>query len=52
MYNTSVQQSTIPIIFDKSHLTTIGTPMYAESLDLVRELVVNTYDADATKAEN
>ena len=32
-------QTTIPITFDKSHLTTIGTRLYAESLDLVRELV-------------
>lgn len=42
-----MQQSTIPITFDKSHLTTIGTRLYAESLDLVRELVANAYDADA-----
>lgn len=41
--------STIPITFDKSHLTTIGTRLYAESLDLVRELVANAYDADATR---
>lgn len=47
MYNSPVQQSTIPITFDKSHLTTIGTRLYAESLDLVRELVANAYDADA-----
>ena len=43
--------STIPITFDKSHLTTIGTRLYAESLDLVRELVANAYDADATKVK-
>lgn len=48
VYNSSVQQSTIPITVDKSHLTTIGTRLYAESLDLVRELVANAYDADAT----
>lgn len=41
--------TTIPITFDKSHLTTIGTRLYAESLDLVRELVANAYDADATR---
>lgn len=40
-------QKTIPITFDKSHLTTIGTRLYAESLDLVRELVANAYDADS-----
>ena len=44
-----MNQSTIPITFDKSHLTTIGTRLYAESLDLVRELAVNAYDADATR---
>ena len=47
MYNNPVHQSTIPITVDKSHLTTIGTRLYAESLDLVRELVANAYDADA-----
>lgn len=41
----------IPITFDKSHLTTIGTRLYAESLDLVRELVANAYDADATRVK-
>src|SRR3990170_4779058 len=46
-----MQQSTIPIRFDKSHLTTIGTRLYAESLDFVRELVANAYDADATKVK-
>lgn len=43
-----MQQTTIPVTVDKSHLTTIGTRLYAESLDLVRELVANAYDADAT----
>lgn len=41
----------IPITFDKSHLTTIGVRLYAESLDLVREMVANAYDADATKVK-
>ncbi|PJC66745.1 hypothetical protein CO018_00390 [Candidatus Beckwithbacteria bacterium CG_4_9_14_0_2_um_filter_47_11] len=41
-------QATIPITIDKSHLTTIGRRLYSESLDLVRELVANAYDADAT----
>ena len=43
--------ASIPITFDKSHLTTIGTRLYAESLDLVRELVANAYDADATRVD-
>lgn len=41
-------QDFIPIQFDKSHLTTIGERLYSQSLDLIRELVANTYDADAT----
>jgi hypothetical protein len=44
----AMRQTTIPVTVDKSHLTTIGTRLYAESLDLVRELVANAYDADAT----
>ncbi len=38
----------IPVVFDKSHLLTIGERLYATSLDLIRELVSNAYDADAT----
>lgn len=41
----------LPIAFDKSHLITIGEKMYAERIDLIRELVNNAYDADATKAD-
>lgn len=39
----------ITIQFDKSHLSSIGARLYSQSLDLVRELVANAYDADATK---
>lgn len=39
---------TIPITFDKSHLVTIGEKLYSESIELIRELVNNAYDADAT----
>lgn len=42
-------QSFIPVTIDKSHLITIGEKMYAESIELIRELVNNAYDADATK---
>lgn len=38
----------IPIRIDKSHLSTIGERLYSQSLDLIRELVANAYDADAT----
>lgn len=39
----------IPVTVDKSHLITIGERMYAESIELIRELVSNAYDADATE---
>lgn len=42
-------ETTIAISVDKSHLTTIGEKLYGESLELMRELVSNAYDADATK---
>lgn len=38
----------LTIRFDKNHLTSIGQKLYTQSLDLVRELVANAYDADAT----
>ncbi|TSC78534.1 MAG: Histidine kinase-, DNA gyrase B-, and HSP90-like protein ATPase [Parcubacteria group bacterium Gr01-1014_33] len=41
----------IPVVFDKSHLLTIGERLYSTSLDLIRELVSNAYDADATRVE-
>lgn len=37
----------IPIQIDKSHLSTIGERLYTQSLDLIRELIANAYDADA-----
>lgn len=43
-----VEITHIPVVFDKSHLLTIGKRLYATSLDLIRELVSNAYDADAT----
>ncbi len=46
-----MNQATIPIRFDKSHLTSIGSRLYAQSLDLTRELVANAYDADASKVD-
>lgn len=39
---------TIPITVDKSHLIVIGERLYAQSLELIRELISNAYDADAT----
>jgi hypothetical protein len=40
---------TLPVRVDKSHLITIGERLYAESVELIRELVNNAYDADATE---
>jgi hypothetical protein len=41
----------IPVTIDKSHITTIGERLYAESIEFVRELVNNAYDADAALVE-
>lgn len=40
--------SYLPVTVDKSHLVTIGERLYSESIELIRELVNNAYDADAT----
>lgn len=40
---------TIRVTVDKSHITTIGERLYTESVELLRELVNNGYDADATE---
>ncbi len=37
----------IPVTVDKSHIITIGERLYAESIEFVREIVNNAYDADA-----
>lgn len=42
-------QKTIKVTVDKSHLLTLGERMYGESIELIRELVNNAYDADATE---
>lgn len=44
-------RSYLPVTVDKSHLVTIGERLYAESIELIRELVNNAYDADATEAK-
>jgi hypothetical protein len=49
-----IPQSTsefIPVTIDKSHIITIGERLYTESIEFVRELVNNAYDADATLVE-
>lgn len=53
MTNTSSAVADVPmgiaVTVDKSHLITIGERLYTESIELVRELVNNAYDADATE---
>ncbi len=44
------QKNKIKVTVDKSHLFTLGEKMYRESIEFVRELVNNAYDADATFA--
>ena len=39
----------LPVTVDKSHLITIGERLCSESIELIRELVNNAYDADATE---
>ena len=39
----------IPVTVDRSHLVAIGERLYAESVELLRELVNNAYDADAAE---
>lgn len=39
----------IKVTIDKGHLLTLGERMYVESIELIRELVNNAYDADATE---
>lgn len=45
----TMEIATLPIRVDKSHLVTIGERLYTESIELIRELVNNAYDADATE---
>ena len=41
----------LPVTVDKSHLITIGERLDSESIELIRELVNNAYDADATEID-
>jgi hypothetical protein len=38
----------VPVTIDKSHIITIGERLYTESIEFVRKLVNNAFDADAT----
>lgn len=48
IFGLMAHQDTIPVTVDKSHLITIGERLYGEAVELIRELVNNAYDADAT----
>jgi hypothetical protein len=48
-HRSAVATETLPVTVDRSHLIVIGEKLYARSLELVRELVNNAYDADATE---
>lgn len=43
--------NTIEVTVDKNHIVTIGERLYGESVELIRELVNNAYDVDATEVK-
>ena len=45
------QTKTLEVTIDKSHIVTIGERLYGESIELIRELINNAYDADATEVK-
>ena len=45
------QINTLEVTIDKSHIVTIGERLYGESIELIRELINNAYDADATEVK-
>ncbi|MEW6109763.1 MAG: ATP-binding protein [Nitrospirota bacterium] len=47
----NTEKEYIPVTVDKSHIITIGERLYTESIEFVREIVNNAYDADATLVE-
>jgi DNA mismatch repair ATPase MutL len=47
----SHESSFLTIAVDKSHIITIGERLYEQSIELIRELVNNGYDADATQVD-
>ena len=44
----SNEATSLTITVDKSHILMIGERLYEQSIELIRELVNNAYDADAT----
>ncbi|MBU4343394.1 MAG: ATP-binding protein [Candidatus Omnitrophica bacterium] len=45
------QRNTLEVTVDKSHIVTIGERLYGESIELIRELINNAYDADAAEVK-
>jgi hypothetical protein len=43
-----IEKEFIPVTVDKSHIITIGERLYTESIEFVREIVNNAFDADAS----
>jgi len=41
----------LEVVVDKRHIVSIGERLYSESVELLRELVNNGYDADATEVQ-
>jgi len=41
----------LTITVDKSHILSLGERLYEKSIELIRELVNNAYDADATRVD-
>lgn len=46
-----VKKTKLQVTVDKSHIITIGERLYTKSIELIRELINNAYDADATRVE-
>lgn len=46
-----IEKEYIPVTVDKSHIITIGERLYTESIEFVREIANNAYDADASLVE-
>jgi hypothetical protein len=47
-----IEKEYIPVTVDKSHIITIGERLYTESIEFVREIVNNAYDADASLVDH
>ncbi|MBW2311000.1 MAG: ATP-binding protein [Deltaproteobacteria bacterium] len=47
----SHESAFLTVTVDKSHIITIGERLYEQSIELIRELVNNAYDADATRVD-